>query len=359
MPGMWDRIAGMRARFDEIEAEMATPERARDAKRLQELAVERSQLEPLVLLLGTHLKSTDELSQAQELLQEADDDELKQMALAEVEQLTAQLVELDERAKRALLPTDPNDERSVIIEIRAGTGGDEAGLWAGDLYRAYGRYADSQRWKTEIISASTTPTGGFKEIVFEVNGKGAFSRFKYESGVHRVQRVPETEAQGRIHTSTATVAVLPEVEDIDFKIDESEIRMDRFHSGGAGGQNVNKVESGIRLTHEPTGISVTCTDERSQLKNRVKAMSVLKARLYDLEMRRQADERSADRRSQVGSGERSEKIRTYNYPENRVTDHRIGLTIHNLSSILEGELNALIDAVATDEEARLLEAAAT
>ena len=357
MPGMWDRIAGMRARFDQIEAEMATPEVARDAQRLQELAVERSQLEPLVLLLDTQLKASDDLTQARDLLNEAADDELKQMALAEVEELTTQLDDLEEQAKHALLPKDPNDERNVIIEIRAGTGGDEAGLWAGDLYRAYGRYADSQHWKTAIISANTTPAGGFKEIVFEVNGKGAFSRFKYERGVHRVQRVPATEAQGRIHTSTATVAVLPEVEDIDFKVDESDIRMDRFHAGGAGGQNVNKVETGIRLTHEPSGIVVTCTDERSQLKNRLKAMSVLKARLYDLEMRRQQDERSADRRSQVGSGERSEKIRTYNYPENRVTDHRIGLTIHNLSGVLEGELTALIDAVATDEEARLLEAA--
>ncbi len=352
---MWERIQAMRARFDEIEAQMATPEVARNPRRLQELARERSQLEPLISMLAEYRKATDDLEQAREVLTEADDEEFRAMAQSEVETLGAQIERLGEDARRALLPKDPNDERNVIIEIRAGTGGDEAGLWAGDLYRAYSRYADAQRWKTSVISANTTPTGGFKEIVFQVNGKGAFSRFKYESGVHRVQRVPATEAQGRIHTSTATVAVLPEVEDMDFTIDPSEIRMDRFHSGGAGGQNVNKVESGIRLTHEPTGIAVTCTDERSQLKNRVKAMSVLKARLYDLEMRRQEEERSEERRSQVGRGQRAEKIRTYNFPENRVTDHRIGLTLHNLATVLEGELDQLIDSVATDEEARLLE----
>ncbi len=352
---MWERIQTMRARFEEIEAQMATPEVARNPARLRELARERSQLEPLISMLAEYRKATDDLEQARELLAEADDEEFRAMAQSEVETLNAQIERLGEDARRALLPKDPNDERNVIIEIRAGTGGDEAGLWAGDLYRAYSRYADAQRWKTSVISANTTPTGGFKEIVFQVNGKGAFSRFKYESGVHRVQRVPATEAQGRIHTSTATVAVLPEVEDVDFTIDPSEIRMDRFHSGGAGGQNVNKVESGIRLTHEPTGIAVTCTDERSQLKNRVKAMSVLKARLYDLEMRRQEEERSEERRSQVGRGQRAEKIRTYNFPENRVTDHRIGLTLHNLATVLEGELDQLIDSVATDEEARLLE----
>ena len=352
---MWERIQAMRARFEEIEAQMATPEVARNPRRLHELARERSQLEPLISMLAEYRKATDDLEQAREVLAEADDEEFRAMAQSEIETLSAQIERLGEDARRALLPKDPNDERNVIIEIRAGTGGDEAGLWAGDLYRAYSRYADAQHWKTSVISANTTPTGGFKEIVFQVNGKGAFSRFKYESGVHRVQRVPATEAQGRIHTSTATVAVLPEVEDLDFTIDPSEIRMDRFHSGGAGGQNVNKVETGIRLTHEPTGIAVTCTDDRSQLKNRIKAMSVLKARLYDLEMRRQEEERSEARRSQVGRGQRAEKIRTYNFPENRVTDHRIGLTVHSLATVLQGELDYLIDSVATDEEARLLE----
>ncbi len=352
---MWEKIQELRARFDEIEAAMATPEVARDAARLQELGKEHSNLEPLMLTLDEYRKAHDNLGQAKEVVDESDDPELKEMAQAEVDELTALIVDLEDRAKRALLPKDPNDERNVIIEIRAGTGGDEAGLWAGNLFRAYSRYADTLRWKTDVISANPTPTGGFKEIIFQVNGKGAFSRFKYESGVHRVQRVPATEAQGRIHTSTATVAVLPEVEAVDFEINESDIRMDRFHSGGAGGQNVNKVESGIRLTHEPSGIVVTCTDERSQLKNRIQAMSVLRARLYDAERRRQQEERSEHRRSQVGTGERAEKIRTYNYPENRVTDHRIGLTMHNLQAVIEGDLDKLIDAVATQEEARLLE----
>ena len=231
---MWERIQAMRARFEEIEAQMATPEVARNPRRLHELARERSQLEPLISMLAEYRKATDDLEQAREVLAEADDEEFRAMAQSEIETLSAQIERLGEDARRALLPKDPNDERNVIIEIRAGTGGDEAGLWAGDLYRAYSRYADAQHWKTSVISANTTPTGGFKEIVFQVNGKGAFSRFKYESGVHRVQRVPATEAQGRIHTSTATVAVLPEVEDLDFTIDPSEIRMDRFHSGGAG-----------------------------------------------------------------------------------------------------------------------------
>ncbi len=352
---MWEKIQDLRVRFDEIEAQMATQEVAVNPARLQELAKERAHLEPLMALLEDYGKASDNLTQAKEVVEESDDGELKELAQAEVDELTEHINELEERAKRALLPKDPNDERNVIIEIRAGTGGDEAGLWASDLYRAYNRYAEALRWKTDIISAHPTATGGFKEIVFQINGDGAFSRFKYESGVHRVQRVPETETQGRIHTSTATVAVLPEVEDVEFKIDEADIRMDRFHSGGAGGQNVNKVETGIRLTHEPTGVVVHCTDERSQLKNRLKAMSVLRARLYDLEQRKLQEERSEHRRSQVGTGERSEKIRTYNYAENRVTDHRIGLTLHSLQNVLQGDLDKLIDAVATQEEARLLE----
>jgi peptide chain release factor 1 len=352
---MWEKIQDLRVRFDEIEALMATQEVAVNPARLQELAKERSGLEPLMLLLQKYVIASENLVQAKEVVSESDDAEMKELALAEVDELSEEISELEEQAKHALLPTDPNDERNVIIEIRAGTGGDEAGLWASDLYRAYNRYADTLRWKTEIISSNPTPTGGFKEIVFQINGGGAFSRFKYESGVHRVQRVPSTETQGRIHTSTATVAVLPEVEAVEFVIDEADIRVDRFHSGGAGGQNVNKVETGIRLTHEPTGVVVNCTDERSQLKNRLKAMSVLRARLYDLEQRKLAEERSEDRRSQVGTGERSEKIRTYNYAENRVTDHRIGLTLHSLQNVLQGDLDKLIDAVATQEEARLLE----
>ncbi|MEE9276886.1 MAG: peptide chain release factor 1 [Dehalococcoidia bacterium] len=352
---MWEQIEAMRSRFERIEAEMASPEVVGDVARLHKLAKERAQLAPIVALLGEYERVRDGLEQAREVAQEADDTEMEEMARTEVETLSKELEDLTERAKRALLPKDPNDERNVIIEIRSGAGGNEAGLWAADLYRAYVRYAEEKGWRPSMISLSENPAGGFKEVVFEVTGKGAFSRFKYESGVHRVQRVPATEAQGRIHTSTATVAVLPEVEDVEVEIDEADIRMDRFHSGGAGGQNVNKVETGVRLTHVPTGIVVTCTDERSQLKNRLKAMSVLRARLYDQELQKRRTERADTRRAQVGTGDRSEKIRTYNFPENRVTDHRIGLTIHNLQQVLEGQLDQLIDAVATAEEARLLE----
>ena len=352
---IWDRYRELQQRFAAIEAEMATPEVAQDIARLQRLAKDRSHLQPLVDLFRQYEKAHDDLAQARDVAESGGESDLRDLASAEVAALEPRLTDLEERAKILLLPRDPNDARNVIVEIRAGAGGNEAGLWARDLFRSYTRYAERRKWRTDIVSLSENPAGGIKEIIFEVSGEGAHSRFKYESGVHRVQRVPQTEAQGRIHTSTATVAVLPEVEEVDLRIDEADIRTDRFHSGGAGGQNVNKVETGIRLTHLPTGIVVTCTDERSQLKNRLKAMAVLRARLYDLEQRRQKDERSESRRAQVGTGERAEKIRTYNYPENRVTDHRIGLTLHNLVALLEGDLDPLIDAVATDEQARLLE----
>ena len=351
---MWSRLEDVATRFDEIEQEMADPATAGNPSRLQTLAKEHAALQAKIGLLNEYRAATDELQQAQEVLEEADDDEMREFAQSEVAELRERIEQLEADARLALLPRDPNDERNVIVEIRAGAGGDEAGLWAADLLRAYVRYAEARRWRHDIMSASANAMGGFKEVVCQIEGDGAFSRLKYESGVHRVQRVPETEAQGRIHTSTATVAVMPEAEEVDVDLDESDIRLDLFHSGGAGGQNVNKVQTGVRLTHEPSGIVVTCTDERSQLKNKIKAMSVLRARLYD-QQREAADKERADfRRSQVGSGDRAEKIRTYNFPENRVTDHRIGLTRHDLDGLLNGHLDPLIDAAATAEEARLL-----
>ena len=351
---MWARLQDVAERFDEIEREMADPATSGNPSRLQTLAREHASLQGKINLLNEYRSAADQLQQAREVLDEADDDEMRELALSEVTELREQIEQLEESAKRALLPRDPNDDRNVIVEIRAGAGGDEAGLWAADLLRAYVRYAEGRRWQADVLSASENAMGGFKEVICQIEGNGAFSRLKYESGVHRVQRVPETEAQGRIHTSTATVAVMPEAEEVDVDLDESDIRLDLFHSGGAGGQNVNKVQTGVRLTHEPSGIVVTCTDERSQLKNKLKAMSVLRARLYEQQRIAAERERADFRRSQVGSGDRSEKIRTYNFPENRVTDHRIGLTRHDLNGMLEGNLDPLIDAAATAEEARLL-----
>ncbi len=351
---MWSRLEDVAKRFADIEADMADPAIVSNPVRLQALAKEHASLQEKINLLREFRSASDQLQQARDVLDEADDDEMREFAQLEVTELRERIESLEADAKRALLPRDPNDDRNVIVEIRAGAGGDEAGLWAGDLLRAYIRYAEGRRWRTDVLSASENAMGGFKEVICQIEGDGAFSRLKYESGVHRVQRVPETEAQGRIHTSTATVAVMPEAEEVDVDLDESDIRLDLFHSGGAGGQNVNKVQTGVRLTHEPSGIVVTCTDERSQLKNKVKAMSVLRARLYEQQRLAAEQERADFRRSQVGSGDRSEKIRTYNFPENRVTDHRIGLTRHDLDGMLDGQLDPLIDAAATAEEARLL-----
>ena len=351
---MWARLEEVAQRFHDLESEMADPATALNPTKLQALAKEHSSLQGKMALLNSYRSASDELQQARDVLEIADDDDMRNLAQSEMLELRERIADLEEQAKRALLPRDPNDERNVIVEIRAGAGGDEAGLWAADLLRAYVRYAEGRRWNTDLVSASENAMGGFKEVICQISGDGAFSRLKYESGVHRVQRVPETEAQGRIHTSTATVAVMPEAEEVDVDLDESEIRLDLFHSGGAGGQNVNKVQTGVRLTHEPSGIVVTCTDERSQLKNKLKAMSVLRARLYEQQRIAAEQERADFRRSQVGSGDRSEKIRTYNFPENRVTDHRIGLTRHDLDGMLDGQLDPLIDAAATAEEARLL-----
>jgi peptide chain release factor 1 len=288
-------------------------------------------------------------------LNEKLDAEMTAMAKEEAHQLEEKRDRLQEELKLALLPKDPNDEKNIIMEIRAGAGGDEAAIFAAELFRMYSRYAQNRRWNVDVISSSESIGGGIKEIILEISGKGVFSRLKYERGVHRVQRVPVTESSGRIHTSTATIAVLPEAEEVDLEIDPSDLRVDIFHSGGAGGQNVNKVATAVRLTHFPTGMVVICQDERSQLRNRQKAMAVLRSRLLDMETTKQQQEMSSMRRSQVGSGERSEKIRTYNFPQDRLSDHRIGLTLHSLPRIMQGELDEMIDALASDEQSKLLQ----
>ena len=352
---MFDKLEAVQKRYDQLTEQMASPEMVGDYERLQALAKERAGLEEIVVLYRDYQDTRRGLDEAQGLLRESDDEELRELANQEIETLSEKRASLEEKLKAALLPKDPRDEKNVIVEIRAAEGGDEAALFAADLFRMYSRYAESRRWNVELISKNESGIGGLKEVIFQVQGRGAYSRLKYESGVHRVQRVPVTEASGRIHTSTATVAVLPEADEVDIAIDEKELRIDKFHASSAGGQNVNKVETAVRITHLPTGIVVTCQDERSQLKNRMKAMAVLRARLLDVEQSKQTEEITRTRRSQVGTGERAEKIRTYNFPQDRATDHRVGMTFHNLPAILGGELDEIIDAVATSEEAKLLE----
>ncbi len=353
---MLERIAEIETRFEELTALLGDPEVASDHRRMAEIARERAQLERVVDL-GRRFRDTSEaLDDARDLLRSGDEDE-RELAREEEDRLSPLLAEIEEDLKVALLPRDPADEKDAIIEIRGGAGGDEAALFAADLFRMYQRYAERQGWKLDVLNTSESGPGGYREITFEVSGQDAYRRMKHESGVHRVQRVPETESQGRIHTSTATVAVLPEVDEVEVDIDWSEVRTDIFHASSAGGQNVNKVATAVRFTHEPTGIVVICQDERSQAKNRAKAESVLRARLYELE-RSKADAEIADaRRTQVGTGDRSEKIRTYNFPQDRVTDHRVNITLHSLPRILDGEIEPLIDAVQLEEQSRLLAAA--
>jgi peptide chain release factor 1 len=354
---MWERLKSIEQRYENLTAEMGRPEVAADYEKLQALAKERASLGEIVSLYRQYREAERLAAEAKAFLDESDDPALADLAREELESESARRDRLEDELKQALMPKDPLDKKNVIVEVRAGTGGDEAGLFAADLFRMYSRYADRKNWKVEVMSRSESGVGGFKEIIFEVQGKGAYSRLKYESGVHRVQRVPATEAQGRIHTSTSTVAVLPEAEDVEVEIREEELKMDIFHSSGPGGQNVQKVATAVRLTHLPTGMVVTCQDERSQLKNRLKALAVLRARLLDQRQRAQMEEISESRRSQVGSGERAEKIRTYNYPQDRVTEHRVGLTVHNLPAVLDGDgLDDIIDAVATSERARMLSA---
>ena len=350
---MIDRLAELETRYEEISRLLSTPEISDDLPRMAELGRELSRLEPIVTALREWRAVIAELDGARAMADDPDE-EMRSMARDEVERLAAHSAALEAALRIQLVPRDPNDDRNVIVEVRAGTGGEEAALFAADLYRMYARYADRRRWKVELLSTSEAEAGGFKEIIAEVRGDGAYSRLKFESGVHRVQRVPTTEAQGRIHTSTATVSVLPEADEVEIQIDEKDLRVDVYRSSGPGGQSVNTTDSAVRITHLPTGMMVAIQDEKSQHKNRAKAMSVLRARLLEAEQQRQAAERGDERRSQVGSGERSEKIRTYNFPDDRVTDHRVGLTVHNLPGLLEGDLDRIIDPLLeADQERRL------
>jgi peptide chain release factor 1 len=353
---MWDKLEATEQRYNELARQMADPEIAGDYERVQALAKEHSSLAEIVNLLHAYRRLQDNLAQSRAVIDEGGDDDLTALAREEIERDEATIAELEAKLQLALVPKDPLDEKNVIVEIRAAAGGEEATLFAGDLYRVYSRYAERQRWTIEIMDSHDSDMGGFKEIVFQVRGSGAYSRLKYESGVHRVQRVPETEASGRIHTSTATVAVLPEADDVDVQVDENDLRIDIFNASGHGGQNVQKNATAVRITHIPTGIVATCQDERSQLKNRNKAMAVLRARLLDVEQRRRREEIDSNRRSQVGSGERAEKIRTYNFPQDRITDHRVPFTRHGLPALLDGDIDDIIDALAQREQEHLLEA---
>ncbi|MDI6814766.1 MAG: peptide chain release factor 1 [Dehalococcoidales bacterium] len=346
---MLDRLERVEKRYQELDRQIATPEVASNLEQLQKLAQERASLESLVTNYQEYKATAKSLEETRAMLSGGLDEDMVILVKQEIKSLESRLDHLLQELKLALLPKEANDEKDVIMEIRAGAGGDEAGLFAADLFRMYSRYAQAKGWAIDIIERNESGIGGFKEIIFEIKGKGAFSRLKYERGVHRVQRVPTTESSGRIHTSTATVAVLPEADEVEVFINPDDLKIDFYLSRGAGGQHVNKVATAVRITHLPTGIVATCQDERSQLRNRTKAMSVLRARLLDIERRKQEEEVTKQRRSQVGTGERAEKIRTYNFPQDRVSDHRIGLTLRNLSRILEGELDQLIDALAISD----------
>jgi len=356
---MFEKLELIQKRYDELSQLLAQAEIATDRRRLQELSKEKAGLEDIVGTYQQYKAKGKELAELEALLNSHAEAEMTALIKEEMNKLKQQQGDLLSRLKLSLMPKDPDADRDVIVEIRAGTGGGEAGLFAADLFRMYSRYAQAKGWQVGVIDSNQSEVGGFKELIFEIKGKGAFSRFKHERGVHRVQRVPITEASGRIHTSTATVAVLPEAEEIELNVNPDDLKMDFFHSGGAGGQNVNKVTTAVRITHLPTGIVAVCQDERSQIRNRMKAMAVLRARLLDLEQRKQSESIDKERRMQVGSGQRAEKIRTYNFPQNRVTDHRISAGFHNLQQILDGELDEIIEALSSKEQVEQLEAALT
>ncbi len=338
-----EKLKQIKEKFDEIEKELIDPKILSDQTKVIELSKKRSELLDIVEAYNEYSKLLKDIEGNNEIIESSEDEEIKELAETELEDLEIKKEKLEENIKVLLIPKDPNDTKNVIVEIRAGTGGDEAGIFANDLFRMYARFAELKGWKMEIIDLNESTMNGIKEVVFSLSGNDIYGDMKFESGVHRVQRVPLTEASGRVHTSAASVVVMPEAEDVEIDVDMNDVKVDVYRSGGAGGQNVNKVETAIRMTHIPTGIVVQCQDERSQLKNRQKALKVLKTRLYDLKLQEQTDEISAQRKSVVKRGDRSEKIRTYNYPQNRVTDHRIGLTLYDLSSIMEGELFELIE----------------
>jgi len=352
-----DRLMRVEERYAELERLMAEPKVGADYSQLRQYSQERAAISELVEVHRQSRSVRQELEKTRGMLENEADEDMRTLVQQEIARLEGQESELEQRLHLLLVPKDPNDDRSVIVEIRAGTGGEEAALFASDLYRMYARYAEAQGWKTDLLSSNTTGIGGFKEVIFEVNGQGAYSRLKHESGVHRVQRIPVTESSGRIHTSTATVAVLPAVDEVEVEIKPDDLKVDVYRSSGRGGQSVNTTDSAVRITHLPTGLAVACQDERSQLQNKMRALSILRARLYAMEQRAQDKEVEAERRSQVGSGERSEKVRTYNFPQNRITDHRINFSSYQMQAVMAGDLDEFIERLTTAEQAERLRTA--
>ncbi|WP_108832133.1 peptide chain release factor 1 [Aedoeadaptatus coli] len=352
---MFENLSVYEDRYNELNEMMMDPKVQSDSKLLQKTAIEHAEIEPIVKKYREYTETTEAIAENKSMFDEKLDDDMRELVKEELKMEEEHLAEIVEELKILLIPKDENDDKNVIVEVRGGAGGDEAALFAGVLVRQYIHYADNHNWKTEMMSSNENGIGGFKEAILLIQGKGAFSRLKYESGVHRVQRVPETESSGRIHTSTATVIVMPEIDDVEVEIDPNDVRVDVFRSSGNGGQSVNTTDSAVRLTHEPTGIVVSCQDEKSQLKNKDKAFKILKAKLYDMELQKQEDELSKEKKSQIGSGDRSERIRTYNYPQGRVTDHRINYTSHRIDDINNGDLDDLIDALTAADQAAKIE----